>query len=182
MEKNFKEKLAQVGAMVFDVDGVLTDGSIIPLVDGDFIRCYNAKDGYAISYAVKHGYNVCIISGGYGPTLVSRMERLGIKHLYVNCMDKIAALKEFCSNVGVGLENVMFMGDDIPDLECLRAVGVPVCPADAASEIIEASCYVSQFNGGRGCVRDVVEQVLRAHGEWALDSKGTISDPNVASR
>lgn len=182
MEKNFKEKLATVDAMVFDVDGVLTDGTIIPLADGDFIRCYNAKDGYAISYAVKHGYRVCIISGGYGPTLVSRMQRLGIKNLYVNCMDKIAALNDFCSREGIPLQNVMFMGDDIPDLECLRAVGIPVCPADAAAEVVEAACYVSQFPGGRGCVRDVVEQVLRARNDWALDSKGTISDPNVASR
>ena len=182
MSENFKEKLARVEAMVFDVDGVLTDGTIIPLVNGDFIRCYNAKDGYALSYAVKHGCRVCVISGGYGPTLVSRMERLGIKNLYVNCMDKIAALNEFCGREGVSLENVMFMGDDIPDLECLRAVGIPVCPADAATEIVEASCYVSQFAGGRGCVRDVVEQVLRARGMWALDSKGTISDPGVASR
>lgn len=182
MERNFKEKLAQVKAMVFDVDGVLTDGTIIPLVNGDFIRCYNAKDGYALSYAVKHGWKVCIISGGYGPTLMSRMERLGIKNVYLNCMDKIAALREFCDKSGVGLDEVMFMGDDIPDLECLRAVGIPVCPADSAVEIIEASCYVSQFEGGRGCVRDVVEQVLRANGTWALDSKGTISDPSVASR
>ena len=182
MEENFKEKLARVEALVFDVDGVLTDGSIIPLADGDFIRCYNAKDGYALSYAVKHGWKVCIISGGYGPTLVSRMQRLGIKHLYVNCMDKIAALREFCEKTDTDLCNVMFMGDDIPDLECLRAVGIPVCPSDAASEVIEASCHVSQFAGGRGCVRDVVEQVLRARGVWALDSKGTICDPGVASR
>ncbi|MCH5331423.1 MAG: HAD hydrolase family protein [Alistipes sp.] len=182
MEENFKERLARVEAFVFDVDGVMTDGTIIPLEGGDFIRCYNAKDGYAISYAVKHGWKVCIISGGYGPTLVSRMNRLGIKHLYINCMDKIAALNEFCMKTGTDIRNVMFMGDDIPDLECLRAVGVPVCPADAAVEVIEASCYVSQFAGGRGCVRDVVEQVLRSHNEWALDSKGTISDPNVASR
>lgn len=182
MEENFKEKLARVEAFVFDVDGVLTDGTIIPLADGDFIRCYNAKDGYALSYAVKHGWKVCIISGGYGPTLVSRMQRLGIKHLYVNCMDKIAALREFCEKTGTDLRNVMFMGDDIPDLECLRAAGIPVCPSDAATEVIDAACYVSQFAGGRGCARDVVEQVLRARGEWALDSKGTISDPGVASR
>lgn len=182
MKENFKEKLARVEALVLDVDGVLTDGSIIPLLGGDFIRVYNAKDGYALSYAIKHGFHVCVISGGYGPTLVSRMERLGVKHLYTNCMDKIKALHEFCGNVGVDLRNVIYMGDDIPDLECMREVGIPVCPADAASEIVEVSCYVSQFAGGRGCVRDIVEQVLRAKGQWALDSKGTIGDPNVASR
>lgn len=182
MKENFKEKLARVGAFVFDVDGVLTDGTIIPLADGDFIRCYNAKDGYAVSYAVKHGCKVAIISGGYGPTLRLRMERLGVEHVYLNCMDKIAALHDFCGKAGVAPGDVLFMGDDIPDLECLRAVGIPVCPADAASEVVEAACYVSQFNGGRGCVRDVIEQVLRAQGRWALDSKGTICDPNVASR
>ena len=182
MKENFKEKLARVEAFIFDVDGVLTDGRIIPLADGDFIRCYYAKDGYAVAYAIKHGYKVCVITGGYGRTLQLRMERLGVKHLYINCMDKIAALHEFSELAGVDLRNAIYMGDDIPDLECMREVGIPVCPADAAPEIIEASCYVSQFEGGKGCARDIIEQVLRAKNDWALDSKGTIGDPTVASR
>ncbi len=167
---------------MFDVDGVMTDGSIMPLPDGDFLRRYNAKDGYALSYAIKHGYKVCVISGGFGSLLASRMQRLGVKHLYTNCMDKIKAIREFAESEGVNLDNVIYVGDDIPDLECMRLVGIPVCPADAATEIVEAACYVSQFGGGRGCVRDIVEQVLRAHGTWALDSMGTISDNSVASR
>lgn len=182
MERNFKERLAEVEAFVFDVDGVMTDGSIMPLPDGDFLRRYNAKDGYALSYAIKHGYKVCVISGGFGSLLASRMQRLGVKHLYTNCMDKIKAIREFAESEGVNLDNVIYVGDDIPDLECMRLVGIPVCPADAATEVVEASCYVSQFGGGRGCVRDIVEQVLRAHGTWALDSMGTISDNSVASR
>lgn len=182
MERNFKERLAEVEAFVFDVDGVMTDGSIMPLPDGDFLRRYNAKDGYALSYAIKHGYKVCVISGGFGSLLASRMQRLGVKHLYTNCMDKIKAIREFAESEGVNLDNVIYVGDDIPDLECMRLVGIPVCPADAATEIVEAACYVSQFGGGRGCVRDIVEQVLRAHGTWALDSMGTISDNSVASR
>lgn len=126
MERNFKERLADVEAFVFDVDGVMTDGSIMPLPDGDFLRRYNAKDGYALSYAIKHGYKVCIISGGFGSLLASRMQRLGVKHLYTNCMDKIKAIHEFAEAEGVNLENTIYVGDDIPDLECMRLVGLPV--------------------------------------------------------
>ena len=97
-------------------------------------------------------------------------------------MDKIAAIDDFCRRAGVNIENTIYMGDDIPDLECMRKVGIPVCPADACAEVVEAACYVSQFGGGYGCVRDIIEQVLRAHGTWALDSKGTICDDSVASR
>ena len=182
MGENFKEKLARVEAFVVDVDGVMTDGGIMPLPDGDFVRRYYAKDGYAISYAIKHGYKVCVITGGFGATLLSRMKRLGVEYLYHNCMDKIAAIDDFCRRAGVNIENTIYMGDDIPDLECMRKVGIPVCPADACAEVVEAACYVSQFGGGYGCVRDIIEQVLRAHGTWALDSKGTICDDSVASR
>ena len=179
MERNFKERLAEVEAFVFDVDGVMTDGSIMPLPDGDFLRRYNAKDGYALSYAIKHGYKVCIISGGFGSLLASRMQRLGVKNLYTNCMDKIKAIREFAEAEGVNLENTIYVGDDIPDLECMARVGIPVCPADACAEVQEAARYVSEFNGGKGAVRDIVEQTLRAQDEWAKDCIGVIS---VASR
>ena len=182
MERNFKERLAEVEAFVFDVDGVMTDGSIMPLPDGDFLRRYNAKDGYALSYAIKHGYKVCVISGGFGSLLASRMQRLGVKHLYTNCMDKIKAIREFAESEGVNLDNVIYVGDDIPDLECMREVGMPVCPADSAAEVIECSRYVSEFEGGRGAVRDIVEQVLRARGDWAKSSEGVTPSSLVASR
>ncbi len=179
---NFKEVIARTEAFVFDVDGVLTDGGIVPTPDGDFIRRYDAKDGYALAYAVRMGYKVCIITGGRGRTLEYRMRMLGLTRIYLDCMDKIAALNEFLADEGIDPANVVYMGDDIPDLECMWAVGIPVCPADAAAEVVEASRYVSEFRGGHGAVRDIVEQVLRARGDWARDSKGVTPSQLAASR
>ena len=177
---NFKEDIAKTKAFIFDVDGVMTDGGIMPIEGGtDFIRKYNAKDGYAIAYAVRRGYKVCVITGGHGNLLRSRMERLGVTKLYLNCMDKISAMQEFFAEYVVDPATTIYMGDDIPDLECMELVGIPVCPADACSEVIEASRYVSEFCGGRGAVRDIVEQTLRAQDEWAKDRTGVLG---VASR
>lgn len=182
--KNFKELLAEVEAIVFDVDGVMTDGGIMPLADGDFIRKYNAKDGYALAYAASHGFKIGVISGGFGKTLESRMNRLHIEHTYLGCMDKIAAIDDFIAKTGVQREHIIYMGDDIPDLEVLRYVGIPVAPADACAEVLESVIYVSEYKGGAGAVRDIIEQVLRVKGIWALDSKGVIADDSksVASR
>ena len=177
---NFKEDIAKTKAFILDVDGVMTDGGIMPIEGGtDFIRKYNAKDGYAIAYAVRRGYKVCVITGGHGNLLRSRMERLGVTKLYLNCMDKISAMQEFFAEYDVDPATTIYMGDDIPDLECMELVGVPVCPADACSEVIEASRYVSEFCGGRGAVRDIIEQTLRAQDEWAKDRTGVLG---VASR
>ena len=171
---NFKEDIARVEAIVLDVDGVMTDGGIIPTPDGDFIRRYNAKDGYAIASAIREGLKVCIISGGRGRMLENRLQMLGVTRFYLNCMDKTTAIREFVADYGVDLENVIYMGDDIPDLECMRLVGVPVCPSDAAMEVVEASRYISEFNGGHGAVRDIIEQVMRAKGVWAKNLKGVL--------
>lgn len=183
-DKNFKELLADVEAILLDVDGVMTDGGIIPLADGDFIRKYNAKDGYAMAYAVKHNFNIGVISGGFGKTLESRMNRLGIKYQYLGCMDKIAAINDFIAKTGIAREHILYMGDDIPDLEVMRYVGIPVAPADACSEVLQSAIYISERKGGEGAVRDIIEQVLRVKGAWALDSKGVIADDSneVASR
>ena len=171
---NFKEDIARVEAIVLDVDGVMTDGGIIPTPDGDFIRRYDAKDGYAIASAIREGLKVCIISGGRGRMLENRLQILGVTRFYLNCMDKVTAIREFVADYGVDLENVIYMGDDIPDLECMRLVGVPVCPSDAAMEVVEASRYISEFNGGHGAVRDIIEQVMRAKGVWAKNLKGVL--------
>ncbi|MDE5963392.1 MAG: HAD hydrolase family protein [Alistipes sp.] len=179
---NFKEDIACVEAFVFDVDGVMTDGGIIPTADGDFIRRYNAKDGYALAYAVKMGYRICIISGGRGKLLERRLQMLGIRDYFIDCMDKITTLRSYFAEKGIDPAHVIYMGDDIPDLECMREVGIPVCPADAVSEVVEASRYVSEFNGGAGAVRDIIEQVLRARGDWARDSMGVTPSTLVASR
>lgn len=169
---NFKEDIARVKAFVFDVDGVFTDGSITPTADGDFIRTYYAQDGYAVAYAVQQGYRICIISGGRGALLARRFEMLHVEDTYFNCADKEQALSEFLAKYNLDAADVIYMGDDIPDLGVMRKVGIPVCPADACSEIIETSRYVSEFKGGRGAVRDIIEQVLRSQEKWALHTKG----------
>ncbi len=179
---NFKEDIARCEAFIFDVDGVMTDGGIVPTVDGDFIRRYDAKDGYALAYAVKMGYRVCIISGGRGKTLEHRLKMLGLKDYFLDCMDKITTLRNYFKENGLNPENVIYMGDDIPDLECMREVGIPVCPADAAMEVVEASRYISEYRGGHGAVRDIIEQVLRARGDWAKNSMGVTPSTLVASR
>lgn len=161
---------------------MLTDGGIVPTVDGDFIRRYDAKDGYALAYAMKVGYRVCIITGGRGRTLENRLRMLGIRDFYTDCMDKIATMRRYFAEQGIDPSRVIYMGDDIPDLECMREVGIPVCPADAASEVLETARYVSQFPGGHGAVRDIVEQVLRARGDWARDSMGVTPSSLAASR
>ncbi len=179
--ENFKEKIARVKGFIFDVDGVLTNGLLTPTPDGDFIRQYNAKDGYAIAYAISEGYKICIISGGRGTSLRARLEALKIEHIYIDCIDKIAAMEHFFASSGLTAEEVVYMGDDIPDLACMRHVAIPVAPADAVSEIAEAAIYISQFEGGRGCVRDIIEQTLRSQGNWAKHTQG-VTQSDIASR
>lgn len=176
---NFKEDIGNIRAFVFDVDGVFTNGGITIDNSGDFTRTYNAKDGYAISYALRVGYPVCIITGGRGKSLEIRFKMLGVTRVHIYCMNKIEKLKEFMDEFDLRPEEVLFMGDDIPDIEAMRHVGMAVCPADAVSEVIEVSRYVSQYKGGEGCVRDVVEQVLRARGDWAKDSMGVSMIPSA---
>ena len=168
-----------IKAFAFDVDGVLTDGGIQVTPEGDFIRRYNSKDGFVLSYALKKGYQVAIITGGRGNTLKVRFDMLGIKHVYLNCMAKLEALHDLMDKLGLAPEEILYMGDDIPDINPMMHVGMPVCPADAAPEVINISRYVSQFKGGEGCVRDVVEQVLRARGDWYVPGEKI---ENVASR
>lgn len=170
--ENFKEKLARVKAFVFDVDGVFTEGGITLLPDGDFLRTYYAKDGYAFSYAVSEGFKLFIISGGRGEIMRQRFERLKATGIHTNVADKTAVLREIAEEHGLDLENTIYMGDDIPDLDVMRMVGIPVCPADACHEVIEAAAYVSQYDGGRGCVRDIIEQVLRAQDKWLKHTIG----------
>ena len=168
---NFKEDIAQVEAIVLDVDGVMTDGGIIPTTDGDFVRRYNAKDGYAIAAALREGMKICVISGGRGRMLENRLTMLGVTKMYLNCMDKVAAMHEFFEEHGINPENVIYMGDDIPDYRVMQQIGLPCCPRDAAPEIRDISLYISHLDGGQGCVRDVTEQVLKAQGKWMADEK-----------
>ncbi len=170
---NFKEDIARVRGFVFDVDGVFTDNRLAILPDGEFVRSYNSKDGFVIRQLVKKGYPVCIISGGKGRALELRFEMLGVTDVYLDCFEKLDRLERFMAKHGLEADQVLFMGDDVPDIPPMRRVGMPVCPADAAIDVKAVSRYVSAYAGGEGCVRDVVEQVLRARGDWDPDNYQT---------
>lgn len=163
---NYKEKLQPIRAFVFDFDGVMTDGSVWVYADRETVRAGNIKDGFAIQYAVKKGYMVAVISGATSASIDNRMQMLGVEQCYTGCGNKIEAYEQFLKQNNLADHEVLYMGDDLPDYPVLRRVGVSACPADAATEIKEISDYVSYYNGGHGCVRDVIEQVLRLHGKW----------------
>ncbi|MFI3321693.1 MAG: HAD hydrolase family protein [Rikenellaceae bacterium] len=163
---NFKEDILKVKAFAFDCDGVLTDGRIIVLPSGEALRSYNSKDGFAIALALKKGYKVAIISGGKGDGMMARFTNLKIEDIHLGCGDKLHTLKGFTEKYNLELDQILFMGDDIPDIEPMIASGVATAPSDAAVEVKDAAKYISNFRGGEGCVRDVVEQVLKAQGNW----------------
>lgn len=167
-QKNFKELLTQVKALVFDVDGVLTDGTLLLMPDGELVRTMNIKDGIIMKLAVKSGYHLCIITGGSSMAVKQRLNRLGISDVYLKTEDKLEALKEFVAMYDIKMEEVLYMGDDLIDYEVMSKVGVPVCPKDAAHEIKELSLYISDKDGGKGCVRDIIEQVMKVQGKWGI--------------
>ena len=163
----FKEELSKIKGFVFDVDGVISHNVLTLSPDGDPVRTANMKDGYAIMYAIRMGYSVGIITGGKTQDTRGRLERLGITHVYMGTLDKVPCLNDFLSKSGMTADQILYMGDDIPDYNVMTKVGLAVCPNDAASEIKEISAYISDKNGGEGCVRDVIEQVLRSQGKWS---------------
>ena len=169
MSKSYKELMNDIQAFVFDVDGVLTDGIVHITPDGQLLRQMNIKDGYAMKAAVDKGYPVCIISGGYNEGVKVRLENLGIKEVYLAVSDKVEKFYEFCDGYQIKPENVLYMGDDIPDYLVMQKVGLPTCPQDASPEIKGISKYISHANGGKGAVRDVIEQVLKVQGKWMDD-------------
>ena len=161
-----KDKLKKIKAIAFDCDGVMTDGSVWVLYNGDAIRSFNVKDGYAIQYAVKKGYLLCLITGATTQSTVNRMEYLGVKHIYSGCANKLQTYLKFLEEQGLTDEQVLYIGDDIPDHEIMQRVGIAACPADAAPEITAIAHYISPLTGGKGCLRDVIEQVLKAQDNW----------------
>lgn len=162
----FLQKLKSITALVFDVDGVLTDGSIIASESGEFLRTFNIKDGYALQLAVKRGFLVAIISGGRGSAMQKRFEGLGITEIFLGVSDKVEVFHSLLLKYGISADQVLYMGDDIPDLKVMQLVGVPTCPADAVPEVKEISQYISVHDGGRMAVRDVVEKVLKVQQKW----------------
>lgn len=161
--------LSQIKALVFDVDGVLSETTIPMDAEGQPLRTLNVKDGYAIQLAVKRGLIVAIISGGRSEAVEKRYQYLGVKHIYMGAHTKVVELQDLMAKTGITLSEMLYMGDDIPDYEVMQKVGLPVCPADAAPEIRAISRYVSPNLGGNGAARDVIEQVLKAQGHWMSD-------------
>jgi 3-deoxy-D-manno-octulosonate 8-phosphate phosphatase (KDO 8-P phosphatase) len=155
-----------IRAFVFDMDGVLTDGQLLVMPNGLMARRMNVKDGYAIQLAIKKQYMVVVISGGSSPEVVRRLNLLGVQNVLMEVKNKLDILKTIVNDLGFVREQVLYMGDDMPDLACLKMVGLPCCPADAVTEIVGASKYVSALNGGYGCVRDVIEKVLKLNDDW----------------
>lgn len=164
--ESFLHKLKDITTFVFDVDGVLTDGSVYVMENGEQSRQFNIKDGYAIQLAVKCGYNVCAISGSRSKISIHRLNSLGVKDVYIGAHTKSENFRIYLESKHVLPASVLYMGDDIPDLGAMKMAGLAVCPSDAAEEIKAISAYVSPNPGGRGAVRDVIEKVLRVQGKW----------------
>ena len=164
--RNFTEDLKKIKAFVFDIDGVLSNQTITLDMNGNPLRTINLRDGYALQLAVKNGYKVCIISGGNSFPFKKRLNSLGVDHVYLGVSEKAAVLGEFMANLKLAPEEILYMGDDIPDYHVMKMAGVAVCPEDADNEIKQVSMYISDKVGGNGCVRDVIEQVMRLHGKW----------------
>ena len=163
--------LKKIKAVVFDVDGVLSACTVTMHPSGEPMRSVNIKDGYALQYAVKCGLLVAILTGGNTEAVRRRYENLGLKEVYMGASIKIREYEALKEKHGLKDEEILYMGDDIPDYEVMKRCGCPCCPADAAPEIKEASIYISHLDGGHGCGRDVLEQVLRAQGKWMADSQ-----------
>ncbi|MDR0941736.1 MAG: HAD hydrolase family protein [Bacteroidales bacterium] len=162
----FKEQLKQVKAFVFDVDGVFTNGVIHVFADGSQMRSMNVKDGYATHFAAKKGYPIAIITGGKCPSVIKRFNDLGVFDVYIASHDKIHDYEDFLQKYNLTDADILYVGDDLPDYKVMTRVGLCACPNDASYEIQEISDYISEKQGGCGCVRDIIEQTLRAHGKW----------------
>ena len=167
---NILEDFKKIKTFVFDVDGVLTDGRVLLLENGLQARQMHVKDGLALQMAVQHNYNVVIISGGYSEPVLKRMQYLGIMEVYLAIKDKYSFLDNYFTERNIEWQNVLYMGDDLPDIKVLKTVGLSTCPSDAISEVKSISKYISDVNGGFGCVRDVIEKVLKLNDHWNIDS------------
>lgn len=172
---NVLEDFKNITTFVFDVDGVLTDGSVLLLENGLQARQMNIKDGLALQMAVKNGYNVIIVSGAASEPVINRFRYLGIDEIHLGVKDKLNFLQNFIEQKGLDWGHILFMGDDLPDLLVLQKAGLPCCPADAAVEVKKISKYISTQKGGGGCVRDVIEKVLKLNSHWQYH-------PEISSR
>jgi 3-deoxy-D-manno-octulosonate 8-phosphate phosphatase (KDO 8-P phosphatase) len=163
---NYKEKLKNITTLIFDYDGVLSDGTVMILGNGEHIRSGHVKDGYAIHHAMKKNMRIAIISGGYSESMEVRCRSLGIQDTFLGVSDKTKTFNQYLHDHNLSAGEVLYMGDDIPDYPVMKMCGLAVCPSDAAEEIKAISAYISPFNGGKGCVRDIIEQVLKVQDKW----------------
>ena len=164
--------LAKIKAFAFDIDGVATDGGVFCNGDGDLLRTYDAKDGFAIRMAVMHGYPVAVITGGSSESIRKRMATSGVKadDVFLHCRDKREQFALFCQRYSLNPSEVMYFGDDVPDIDVLQACGCGVCPSDAVEEVREIADWVSSRPGGKGCLRECIETTLRKQGNWSFDA------------
>jgi len=166
---NYKELLKDIKTFIFDYDGVLTEGIITLTEEGEPLRTANVKDGYALQLAVKKGYRIAVISGGKSRSMENRLASLGIKDVFLGVEHKVEVFNKYLEENNLKKEEVIYMGDDIPDYHVMKMASVAVCPADAAEEIRGISHYISHYSGGKGCVRDIIEQVLKLQQNWMND-------------
>ncbi len=163
---NYKALLQHVQTFIFDYDGVMTDGRVILQHEDPPLRTANVKDGYVLQLAVKLGYNVVVISGGFSKSMENRFDTLNIKDAFTGVRNKLEVFEKYIQEKNIDPQTVVYMGDDIPDIPVMKRVGIPVCPADAAEEVKAVSVYISDKKGGEGCVRDIIEQVMKVQGKW----------------
>ncbi len=166
--ENFKQKLTRIKTILLDVDGVLTNGQVFLMENGEFVRNMNSKDGYALQLAVKKGYRITIISGGNSQAVKKALENLGITDIFLSQHDKLQCYKDYINEFDLKEEEILYMGDDLPDYEVMKRVGIATCPFNAAHEIKDICMYISNRNGGEGCARDIIEQVMRSQGTWEI--------------
>ncbi|MGV9002781.1 KdsC family phosphatase [Flavobacterium sp.] len=172
MEKSYKVLMNEITTFIFDIDGVLTDSSVHITESGEMLRIMNIRDGFAMKAALESGYNVCIISGGKNEGVRIRLRNLGITDIYLGSADKVETFKEYIELYNIKPEQVLYMGDDIPDYHVMQLVGLPTSPQDASPEIKAISKYISHKNGGKGAVREVIEQVMKVQDKWHLYYNG----------
>jgi len=168
----YVHKLSEITTFILDVDGVMTKGDVLVTDEGQMLRSFNIKDGFAMQLAIKLGYRICIITGGNSPGVSIRLRGLGITDIFTKVHEKLPVFKQYVLSKGLKTSEIAYMGDDIPDYLLLKQVGLKCCPADACVDILEICDFVSSFDGGAGCVRELIEKVLRFQGKWDLDQIG----------
>ena len=166
--ENFKQKLPRIKTLLFDIDGVLTNGQVLLMENGDVVRNMNSKDGFALRLAARKGYRIAIISGGNSQPVKKLLNSFGVQDVFLSQHDKLQCYKDYINEHSLNEDEILYMGDDLPDYEVMKRVGVAACPHNSASEIKDICLYISNRNGGEGCVRDIIEQVMRSQSTWEI--------------